>query len=604
MSGIESSPHSTKSFSLQHLSIQKRLPLLICILLLCVIIAFSLIAYFGLKRAALQMGKERLANLTVQVGSMFGQAGPTLLTATKTAAAQDPVKKYLSPGFAGPDTAALRILEKLRPDSTWVLTQLLDARRKPVLQSALPGSHITIDTDSLISDAGMGPDSVKIGKLSLLDSSIYYPVIATVMDQKQVVGYLVRWRIQKASTKNLNQLSQLLGNNATLYVGNKDGSLWTDMNRAVAPPPIDLKDPDNMFEYTRSQTDPVIATVQPIANTQWLVLVEISRGSILQVANRFLKWIVVMGTVLIAAGIFLAWLTSRTITRPLKKLTAAAASIAAGDYRSPVEETGSRDELGQLARTFNSMAVEIDHARQGLEKKVRLRTAELEKANKELESFSYSVSHDLRAPLRAISGYAMLLKEEYASKLDPEANRFADRIISNAKMMGQLIDDLISFSQMGRKAVKNQHVDMNMLVQTCLAELTEQVHDIDYDIKINDLPACRGDENLIKQVWMNLIGNALKYSSKQTNPRIEIGCRQQDTLNVYFVRDNGVGFDMQYAHKLFGVFERLHSHEEFEGTGVGLALVKRILNQHSGEVWAESVPGEGASFYFSLPKST
>jgi len=549
------------------------------------------------------MGKERLTNLTMQVGTMFGQGAPILLAGTQAAAAQDAVKKYLLPGFNGPDTAALHILEKLQLDSTWVLVQLLDLKRKPVLQSALPGNNITLDADSLITHSGMGPDSVKVGNLMLLNGSIYYTVMASVMDQKQVIGYLVRWRIQKATPQYLAQLSQLLGNNATLLVGNNDGSLWTDMNSAVTPPPIDLQHPDNLFEYQRAQTGPVIATFQPIPYTHWLVLIEISQDSILQVANLFLTWIIVMGAILIAFGVLFAWLMSRNITRPLKKLTAAATSIAAGDYQSLVEETGRHDELGQMAVAFNSMVIQVDNARQGLEKKVQLRTAELEKANKELESFSYSVSHDLRAPLRAVNGFAILLKDEYGSKLDAEGNRLTDKIIDNAKMMGQLIDDLISFSRTGRNAVKHQHIDMDKLARTCLAELTEQGHALNLETKINDLPSCQGDENLIKQVWMNLIGNALKYSSKQTKPRIEIGCRENGSFNVYFVKDNGVGFDMQYAHKLFGVFQRLHTHAEFEGTGIGLALAKRIINQHNGEISAESAPGEGACFYFSLPKN-
>jgi len=549
------------------------------------------------------MGKDRLANLTLQLGTMFGHGGPALLAGTQNAANQDAIKKYLSPGFTGPDTAARHILEKLQTDSTWVLAQLLDAEHKSVLQSALPGNSLIPNTDSLLTHSDMGPDSIKIGKLMLVNGSIYYTIMASVTDQKKVIGYLVIWRIQKATPEYLAQLSQLLGNNATLLVGNNDGSLWTDMNSPVASPPVDLRNPDNLFEYDRVQTGRVIAMLQPIPYTQWLVLIEISQESVLQVANLFLVWIIVTGAILLAVGILFAWLMSRNITRPLKKLTAAATSIAGGDYQSPVEETGKHDELGQLASAFNSMAVQVTNARKGLEQKVELRTAELEKANKELESFSYSVSHDLRAPLRAISGFAMLLKEEYGSSLDTEANRFMDKIINNAKTMGQLIDDLISFSRIQRRVIKQQHIDMGKLAQVCITELTEQVDIKHFEIKINSLVPCQGDENLIKQVWMNLIGNALKYSSKQANPRIEISCQENGSFYIYSVRDNGVGFDMQYADKLFGVFQRLHSRDDFEGTGIGLALAKRIIDQHNGEIRAESALGEGACFYFSLPKS-
>lgn len=603
MSRIDFFKNSGRRFSLQHFSIQKRLPLLICVLLLCVIVAFSLASYIGVKKAALGMGKERLGTLTEQLSSMFGQSAQALVTATRRAAGQETVKNYLLNASTASDTAAFNVLQKLRLDSSWVAVELLDVNRKPVLHSGLPGIEIKIDLDKAISSLAIGPDSCKIGKLyPPIRGSIYYPIIAAVTEKKQVIGYIVRWRLQKATAKAIAQFSQLLGDNTTLYVGNKDESLWSDMNKAVAAPPVELKQVNNFFEYTRPKADRVIATARPVANTQWLILIEVSEQSILQAANRFFQSIIIIGAGLIAIGIFIAWLMSRNITLPLKKLTSAASAIAGGDYAASVE-IDRRDELGQLARAFNAMAAQVGRAQQDLEKKVQERTTQLEKANKELEAFSYSVSHDLRAPLRAISGYAIILKEDYASGLDEQANHVADKIIGNAKMMGQLIDDLISFSQIGRKEIKHLSVDMKKLADSCIAELLEHNPENKYQVHINPLPACHGDENLIKQVWMNLISNALKYSSKKTAPRIEIGYEENSSFNTYFIRDNGVGFDMQYAHKLFGVFQRLHSQKEFEGTGVGLALAKRIINQHNGEIRAESVPGQGAAFYFSLLKS-
>jgi PAS domain S-box-containing protein len=243
---------------------------------------------------------------------------------------------------------------------------------------------------------------------------------------------------------------------------------------------------------------------------------------------------------------------------------------------------------------------QIQHLNEGLEKKVAERTRQLEAANKELESFSYSVSHDLRAPLRAVNGYAMMLKEEFEGKLGEEGNRVINTIMTNARLMGQLIDDLLSFSRMGRKAMVIMRVDMDALVKVCVQEiLTHQ--NKDYQIKISKLPACEGDLNLLRQVLLNLIGNAVKYSSKVDDPVIEIGTMKEDGKRVYYIKDNGVGFDMKYSRKLFGVFQRLHSVQEFEGTGVGLALSKRIINKHGGTIWAESAVGRGATFYFSLP---
>jgi light-regulated signal transduction histidine kinase (bacteriophytochrome) len=247
------------------------------------------------------------------------------------------------------------------------------------------------------------------------------------------------------------------------------------------------------------------------------------------------------------------------------------------------------------------MTEQIRNAQYGLEEKVRLRTAQLETANKELEAFSYSVSHDLRAPLRIISGYSTLLNEDYGATLDADGKRMLAAVISNAAMMGQLIDDLISFSRMERKELIALSVDMRQLAESCVKELLQNGQETKYRVQVGDLPPCRGDSSMLKQVWLNLVGNAIKYSSKQANPFIEIGAEKRGGMQVYFVRDNGVGFDMQYAHKLFGVFQRLHRQDEFEGTGVGLALVKRIIDKHNGQVWGEAVPGKGATFYFSLP---
>lgn len=236
-----------------------------------------------------------------------------------------------------------------------------------------------------------------------------------------------------------------------------------------------------------------------------------------------------------------------------------------------------------------------------LEDRINIRTSELQIANKELEAFSYSVSHDLRAPLRAVSGYSKILKDNYESKLDTEANRIIDRINANSKTMGKLIDDLLAFSGMGKKEVTNHSIDMKFLVESCIEELLQNNPENKWRIRIHSLPACEGDSGMIKQVWMNLLSNALKYSAKTKNPEIEIGSKDDQFMHIYFIRDNGVGFEMEYIHKLFGVFQRLHSNDEFEGTGVGLALVKRIINKHNGDVWAEASPGKGATFYFSLP---
>lgn len=236
-----------------------------------------------------------------------------------------------------------------------------------------------------------------------------------------------------------------------------------------------------------------------------------------------------------------------------------------------------------------------------LEDKVRERTAQLEEANKELESFSYSVSHDLRSPLRAINGFTRILVEDYGSSLDDEGRRICKVITDNAVKMGQLIDDILKFSRLSRTSMSLSDVNMQDLTESVYKELvTGYAPDI-IDFQVDPLPMAYGDPALLRQVWKNLLSNALKYTSKKDNPEIRVRAWEDDQEVVYQVIDNGSGFDEAYADKLFGVFQRLHTEAEFPGTGVGLAIVQRIVNRHNGRVWAEGVVDKGAKFNFSLP---
>ncbi|MBL8817278.1 MAG: PAS domain S-box protein [Planctomyces sp.] len=232
-----------------------------------------------------------------------------------------------------------------------------------------------------------------------------------------------------------------------------------------------------------------------------------------------------------------------------------------------------------------------------LESRVIQRTAQLEAANKELEAFTYSVSHDMRAPVRAIDGFSRILQEEHISEISLEAADCLKEVSRNAKYMGRLIDDLLTFSRLGRQALRMETFFPDTLVRQCLSDLKA---DESAEIKLFHLQPCFADAFLLKQVWINLLGNALKYSGRSNPPVIEIGSGSSDSEVFYYVRDNGVGFDMRYVDKLFGVFQRLHRQEDYEGTGVGLAVVQRIIHRHGGRVWAESRPGAGATFYFSL----
>jgi PAS domain S-box-containing protein len=278
-----------------------------------------------------------------------------------------------------------------------------------------------------------------------------------------------------------------------------------------------------------------------------------------------------------------SWEVPRLITQEEKEI----AGEVAGQIAIAIEQARLRSETKHYAAE--------------LEERVRERTDQLQAANKELESFSYSVSHDLRAPLRAVDGYTHILLEDYSSILDAEGKRVCTIISDSARDMGKLIDDLLTFSRIGRAEMQTSVIDMATMVQSIFLEVTTSQSRERIDFNLSPLPSISGDPNLIRQVWINFLSNAVKFSSKMERAVIKINAQRRDNDIIYSVSDNGAGFDMQYASKLFGVFQRLHSTKEFEGTGVGLAIVQRIIMRHGGKVWAEGEIGNGAVFYFSLP---
>ena len=255
--------------------------------------------------------------------------------------------------------------------------------------------------------------------------------------------------------------------------------------------------------------------------------------------------------------------------------------------------------LPVLSRALAVRQLRLDNI--ALQEGLRNRTSELEAANRELESFSYSVSHDLRAPLRAVDGFASMLEEKHAAALDVEGRRLLGVIRAGTNKMGRLIDDLLAFSRLGRKPLASSEIDMKRLVEEALKEL-QLDPERPARIALGALPPAYGDAALVKQVWINLLSNAVKFTSKRERPFIEVSGANSGTEHIYCVKDNGAGFDMRYYGKLFGVFQRLHSAQEFPGTGAGLAIVQRLVAKHGGRVWAEGKVNEGAAFYFSLPQ--
>jgi light-regulated signal transduction histidine kinase (bacteriophytochrome) len=235
-----------------------------------------------------------------------------------------------------------------------------------------------------------------------------------------------------------------------------------------------------------------------------------------------------------------------------------------------------------------------------LEQRVQARTAELSAANQEMEAFTYSVAHDLRAPLRHIDAFSKMLADDFAKTLPPEAVRYLETIRRGSQNMSHLVDDLLNLARVGRQELKHELIPLNRLVEQVVSELDRETRNRDIEWNIADLPPVVGDPGLLKQIFVNLLSNAVKYSRPRAKAVVEIGQEKIGGETIIYVRDNGVGFNMKYSDKLFGVFQRLHRAEEFEGTGVGLAIVDRVIRRHGGRIWAESEVDKGATFYFTL----
>jgi signal transduction histidine kinase len=353
-----------------------------------------------------------------------------------------------------------------------------------------------------------------------------------------------------------------------------------------------------------------LLVVEPVRFEGKLVGTLLIRARLTELRQRQWRYAPIVAAVL--AGSFLlavviSWVVEKTISRPILRLAETARSVSVQrDYSVRAGGEGS-DEIGQLVATFNEMLDQIEgqnlaleEARDELERRVEHRTRDLAAANKELEAFSYSVSHDLRAPLRAIDGFSKALLGSYGEQLDERGRHYLERVRAGTMRMAALIDDLLGLARVSRKELVRQRVSVSEVAARVAGELARRPPPRQVSLEVEEGLEAEADPHLLTIVLENLLGNAWKFTGKTQDARIHVGRRLNGHEQAFFVRDNGAGFDMTYADKLFGAFQRLHGEADFEGTGIGLATVQRIVSRHGGRVWAEGAVGKGATFYFTL----
>ena len=385
-------------------------------------------------------------------------------------------------------------------------------------------------------------------------------------------------------------------------------ALYTERGELFAryPAKLDTKAlPQRVMDEGQWSEDDGVASVLAVTRSGKRLGTLYLRASLAPIYERLRLHSGAVFVVIVAAvgvGALLSRALNRQISAPILDLAQTAQAISERqDYSVRAVKQGA-DEVGVLTDAFNAMLGQIQRLNRELEQRVAERTAELQAANQELEAFSYSVSHDLRAPVRHIAGFATLLEGHLGDAADEKTRRYTKIVRESAGRMGQLIDDLLAFSKTGRAELRRTPVALDELVAEVRRMLQADVAGRTMEWRVARLPVVYGDEGLLRQVFVNLLGNAVKYTRKRERAVIEVGTLPSEGAGAtVWVRDNGAGFDMKYADKLFGVFERLHHANDFEGTGVGLATVKRIVQRHGGKVWAEARPNEGATFFVNLP---
>lgn len=591
----------TRRWSPGSLSIQYKLPLLICALLLGVVVLSSWAAYRGVRDSAFGAARERLGNVTNQLATLLQSSAGQVGAAVAKAAANDTIRRFLETPTPQTRIDALKVMSRMGPVQEQVVSvELWSPDRQQLLTAAALGTYPGAEGQPETVQWAARADTGLVGRLQMGRDSLVYPVSALVLGRRGPLGYVVQWRRASSSAKSREGTIQLIGSGAGLYVGNDRGDFWTDLVGQADKPPVDVRHATGLMAYERPGSGRVMAAARSLAPLPWVVLLEFPERVVTAAATRFIRRLMLIDLGIVAVGLMVAWVVGHRIAKPLRELTAASAQVAAGDFSRPVTTTRT-DELGHLAAAFNSMATQVHGSQARLEQEVRERTAALEERNEELEAFGYSISHDLRAPLRTMQGFSEALLEDFGDKLDPTGRDFAERIVAGSRRMDELIRDLLAYSRISRGDLLLVPVPLGPLAESALAELGSPLQTRGATVRVAEaLPVVLGHAGTLSQVFTNLLGNALKFVPAERAPRVQITTERRNGMERIWVEDNGIGIAPEHQERIFRVFERLHSSEEYPGTGIGLAIVRKAVERMGGRVGVESSVGRGSRFWVEL----
>lgn len=590
MSRAKSMDALMRKSALRGLSIQQRVPLLICILLICAMVTFSWISYIGVKKASMKSGYDRLNTLTDQLSTMLSQSMQNNITTTRTTASIPEIKKCLQTLEPHICTDALVQLDKMRQDTTTVFIQLLDTRLREVLHSSRKAIETRVNFDSL-NAFHASIDTGAIGKIYPFKDSMYYATTIPVIDNKVILGYIVKWRSINSTPEALERLSALLGAKAKLYIANTDRSLWTDMVRPIANPiPKNANFRSNTYEYLHGKGNGVIATEKPIRNTPWLLLIEFSEKTVLEPATTYLQWIIIIASILVCIGIFITWILSRNITRPLNKLTAAVSMMASGND-SPAVAIDRRDEVGKLARAFNAMTIQVRNAKTDLEQKVVEReqmTEQLRNLSAHLQNIREQerihIAREMHDELgQLLTGFKMdvsWLRKRYATE-DPV-------IKEKLTEMESLINDAVSFVRKIAAELRPSILDDLGLIPALEWQSKEFQKrygiEVEFNSRVQDIHTTELIATGLFRMYQESLTNVARHSEAS---KVQSVLQTSNTHITLTITDNGKGFDIDSSG---------------ERKTLGLLGMKERAFMIGGKLDINSRPGAGTTISIKVPK--